>query len=148
MGIDPKSLNDKQVGMIADPAARKTVVKKRGFDTQEKIDRKTEIKLEGDLHNQYISFLRRHELPYIHANPGKPSTIQKGCPDFTVTGGEQYGYRSMYGEFKLQGKTLSDDQREYIGYLVRCGCKVYVWYDYQTAIKDTAEFFQLAMHPE
>lgn len=148
MGIDPRTLNDKQVDMIADPNQRKVVVKRRGFETQAKIDKKREIKLERELHNQYISFLRRHELAYIHANPVTPSTIQKGCPDFCVTGGERYGYRSLYGEFKKPGGTLSDIQREYFAYLERCGCKVYLWYDYQSAIRDTAEFFELALHLE
>jgi hypothetical protein len=148
MGIDPKSLNDKQVELIADPKQRKVVVKQRGFDTQAKIDRKIEINLERKMHDQYISFLRRHELPFVHANPVKPSTIKKGCPDFTVTGGEKYSYRSCYGEFKRPGQTLSEVQQEYIDYLVACGCKVYVWYDYESAIKDTTEFFELAMHRE
>lgn len=148
MGIDPRRLTDRQVDLIGDPSQRKAVVKQRGFDTEAKRTAKAEVKLEKELHNDYISFLRRNELAYIHANPTAPSTIQRGCPDFCVTGGERYGYRSLYGEFKLPGRTLSPAQREYIGYLTLLGCKVFVWYDYETAIRDTEDFFDLALHPK
>lgn len=144
MGIDPRALNDKQVDLV-DPSQRKAVVKARGFDTAAKNKAKAEAKLETQMHNDYIGFLRRNELAYVHANPGKKSTIQKGCPDFIVTGGQRFGYRSLYGEFKLPGNTLSEAQQHYIAYLGDCGCKVFIWYDYATAAKDTAEFFELAL---
>jgi hypothetical protein len=144
MGIDPKSLKDNQLDMIADPKQRKEVVKKRGLgETAAQVKAKTENQRESDLHDQYISFLRRHELAYVHANPVKPATIQRGQPDFTVTGGERYAYRSMYGEFKLPGNTLAPVQQERIGYLRLIGCMVFIWYDYETAIKDTAQWFKI-----
>lgn len=144
MGIDPRRLTDQQVGLV-DPGQRKGIVKARGFDTADKRKAKIDAKLERELHNQYIGFLRRNELAYVHANPVKPSTIQKGCPDFTVTGGVSHGYRCLYGEFKMPGGTLGPDQVKYIAYLTELGCKVYVWYDYPTAIKDTSEFFSLGL---
>jgi VRR-NUC domain len=142
MAIDPKTLTDKQVDMIADPNQRREVVKKRGFETTAKSKAKTEAKLEKDLHNEYISFCRRNELPYIHASMVKKSTIQKGAPDFCVTLGRKY----LYGEFKVPGETLSEDQEKYFAYLQRRGCPVYLWYDYETATKDTAAFFGLDLH--
>src|SRR5215831_14666848 len=145
MGVDPKSLTDKQVDMIGDPKARKEVVKKRGLgETAARAKAKTENQRESDLHEDYKSFLRRYDLAYVHANPVKPATIQRGTPDFTVTGGEKYGYRSMYGEFKLPGNTLAPVQEERIAYLRdTCGCKVFVWYSYEEAIRDTAQWFKI-----
>jgi len=143
MGVDPKSLSDHQIGMIGDPKVRKEVVKKRGLgETAAQIKAKTENERESDLHDAYISFLRRYDLAYIHANPVKPATIQRGNPDFCVTGGQRYGYRSMYGEFKLLGNKLARVQEERIAYLRdTCGCRVFVWYSYGEAIRDTANFF-------
>lgn len=144
MGVDPKSLTDRQIDLIGDPKQRKEVVKKRGLgETAKQTKAKTDNQRESDLHDEYSSFLRRYELPYIHANPVKPATIQRGTPDFTVTGGERYGYRSMYGEFKLPGNKLAPVQEERIGYLRGCGCMVFVWYDYETAIRNTAWFFKI-----
>lgn len=146
MGIDPKLLKDRQVDMIGDPAQRREVVKRRGFDTTAKNAAKQEYKLEEALHNDFISWLNRHELAYVHAAMKKRSTIQKGCPDFTVTAGERYGYRSLYIEFKLPGKKLSPEQESYIAELQRKGCKVLICYDYETATRETAAFLGLAVH--
>jgi len=145
MGIDPKTLTDKQVDMIGDQKQRKEVVKKRGLgETAAQTKAKTENQRESDMHDDYISFLRRYDLAYVHANPVKPATIQRGNPDFCVTGGYRYGYRSMYGEFKLPGNKLAPVQEERIKYLTEtCGCQVFVWYDYETAIKNTAWFFKI-----
>lgn len=146
MGIDPKNLSDQQVNLIADPKERRAVIKARGFDTQEKIQAKQERQLESDFHEKYTGFLRRHGLRWIHASMVKKSTIQKGAPDFTVTAGAQYGCRSFYGEFKVPGKGLSDAQLKYKTYLEVAGCKVFVWYDYETAMRDTAEFLGIDLH--
>jgi hypothetical protein len=148
MGINPKNLNDKQIGLIKDPAQQRAVVKARGFDTQKKIDAKNEAQTEKDLHDKYAGFLRRHNIAYIHASMVKKSTIQKGAPDFTVTPGERYAYKSFYGEFKVRPNKLSLEQLDYIVFLNKCGCKVFVWYDYETAMHDTAEFLGIDLHQE
>ena len=148
MGIDPKSLTDKQVDLIGDAKQRRAVVKARGFETQAKLEAKAEAKNEKEMHEKYAGFLNRYALPFIHADMFKKATIRKGTPDFTVTGGETYGFRSMYGEFKMPGKTLSPEQEHYIRYLRSCGCAVFIWYDYVTARNDTAKFFGFALHPE
>lgn len=144
VGIDPRQLNDKQVELV-DQSQRRMVINARGFDTAVRKKAQAEARLERKTHEDYIGFLRRNELAYVHANPVRKSTIQKGCPDFVVTGGEKYGYRACYGEFKRPGQKLSEVQQEYVNDLLAKGCKVYVWYDYETAIRDTAEFFELEL---
>jgi hypothetical protein len=144
MGIDPQKLSDRQVDLIADRRERKAVVKARG-KTMAEIEIETEVKCERDLHDKYISFLRRNELPYIHANPVKESTIQLGCPDFCVTPGIKYGCRYLYGEFKMPGKRLSAAQVEYHAFLKERGCPVRVWYSYEQAVRETREFFGMTV---
>jgi hypothetical protein len=145
MGIDPSKLSDRQIDLIADVKARKQVVKTRG-ETMAVIDVKTEVKGERDMHDKYISFLRRNQLPYIHPSPVTESTIQKGCPDFCVTPGRKYGCRYLYGEFKMPGKKLSPAQVDYHAFLKEAGCEVRIWYSYEQALRETAEYFGLALH--
>jgi hypothetical protein len=145
MGIDPKALSDQQIGLIAEPKERKAAIKRRGLGkTLCEVVAEAEVKWEKELHNRYISFLKRNEIGYIHADTHKRSTIKKGAPDFTVTKGLRY----FYAEFKRPDGRLSDAQKEYFAFLERIECPLFIWYDYETAIKTTTEFFALEVQRE
>ena len=72
-------------------------------------------KLEREIHNDFVAFLRRHELPYVHADPTKRSGLPSGHPDFLVTCCSQ----SVYLEFKVPPNGLSKVQVDYLNFLER-----------------------------
>lgn len=70
-------------------------------------------KLEREIHNDFIAFLRRHELAYVHADPTRRSGLPSGHPDFLVTRRN----RSLYVEFKVPPNQLMPNQVTYINWL-------------------------------
>ncbi|MBV8280837.1 MAG: hypothetical protein JO347_02090, partial [Candidatus Eremiobacteraeota bacterium] len=98
---------------------QKSIKKKRAKDER----------LEKELHGKFAGFLWRHELPFIHCNPTKASTIEPGTPDFCIT----YQDTSLYVEFKVGYNKLSPVQETRIAYLRKAGDTVLVSYSYEEA---------------
>jgi hypothetical protein len=85
----------------------------------------------AELHEPFIDFLRDKGLLYIHADPTRKSTIQKGHPDFTVF---LSGNRCVLIEMKEKTKGhLSADQKKRISSLAFAGIYVHVCTDLATA---------------
>ena len=82
--------------------------------TQMEISTRQYIQSERKIHDQFCSFLRRHELPFVHTNPTRKSTIVPGFPDFQVT----RRIRSIYIEFKIAPNQLQKVQVEYLDFLI------------------------------
>jgi len=83
------------------------------------------------LHLPFIDFLRNKGLLYIHADPTRKSTIQKGHPDFTVF---LSGNRCVLIEMKEKERgRLSADQKKRISSLAFAGIFTHVCTDLATA---------------
>src|ERR1700756_1709828 len=85
---------------------------------------KNERKLELAMHDEFSRWLtlRKKFVSFIHANPTKRSTIQKGHPDFTILSLN----RSIMIEFKVPPNGLTADQMERFGELEAAGNTVIV----------------------
>jgi hypothetical protein len=105
---------------IMDPKDRQRLGK--AGRTQKEIAHANYVKSERKIHDQFISFLRRHELPYVHSDPTKKSSIAPGHPDFLVTRGRI----GIYIEFKIPPHQLSTVQVEYINFLLQNDNEVHV----------------------
>jgi hypothetical protein len=110
---------------------------KYGVKTNEEVDAEVEIKLERDLHNKFISFLKRHSLGYYHADPSRKSTVASGLPDFGVFRGS----RIIFIEFKIGKNTLSEVQKNRICVMLLDNNTVCVCNGYAEAIRLVSEFF-------
>lgn len=113
--VIPENILSKMV-----PADRKKYGK--AGRTQMEIAQQQYIQSERKIHSEFVAFLRRHELPYVHSDPTKKSSIQPGHPDFQVT----RDLRSIYIEFKMADGRLSQVQQDYIEFLRRNGNLVHV----------------------
>ena len=119
MGINPITLSDKQLNMI-DAKDRKPLGK--AGTTQKEFAAVQYVKSERAIHDMVSAFLRRHELPFVHTDPTRKSSIIPGHPDFLITKWS----RSLYIEFKIHPNTLQKVQEDYIAFLVRNHCIVHV----------------------
>jgi hypothetical protein len=108
--------------------------------TSEQAAVKGEVRLEKELHNQYLQFLSLEGFElYHHADPTKPVTFMPGWPDFTVFRNRL----TLFIEFKLWPRKPTKTQQRIIGLLVSNGYTVYVLYDYGKAVELTRTFFNL-----
>jgi hypothetical protein len=105
---------------IMDPKDRQRLGK--AGRTQKEIAHANYVKSERKIHDQFISFLRRHELPYVHSDPTKKSSIATGHPDFLVTRGRI----GVYIEFKIPPNPLRKEQTDYINFLLKNANEVHV----------------------
>lgn len=143
MGIDPAEITDR-IRRLMDPNERKGLGK-YGETTNEAITRRTR-KLERRIHDDFVSFLRRHNLPFRHDNPTKASTGPVGYPDFFVGPRESRGF---FIEFKCRPNRLTPEQADYIEFLRANGNLVIVAEEitegsaYTVAIEATIKFFNL-----
>src|SRR5215475_325073 len=129
MNIIPQSIIDKM-----DPTDRASLPlpKKAKLTTSERRSL-SETALERDMHNEFINYLRLRNrvFAYVHADPTRRSTIQKGHPDFTVfcksidPAGKPKTYACLL-EFKVPGGRLSEAQINRCGELSKAGIDVYV----------------------
>lgn len=100
-------------------------------------------KLEKELHNQYLGFLRRNGfIEPIHAPMNKKSMLPEGWPDFTVFGGGR-GIPPLFIEFKVGKNKLSKEQESCIELLRSMGYTVYVLYTYEESVRYTKAYFGL-----
>jgi len=74
--------------------------------TRVECEQKYSHKLEKDEHRTFSQWLDLKEIPYIHAQNHKRSTIQIGWPDFTIF----YNGMALCIEFKVKGNKPSEDQ--------------------------------------
>jgi hypothetical protein len=79
MGIDPRSFNDKQLGLIS--AADRRPMGKAGMTSGEALTKETKT-LERSIHNQFTGFCNRTGVDVWHSNPCRKSSIGEGLPDF------------------------------------------------------------------
>ena len=70
-----------------------------------------------DLHQPFIAYLQRWQIPYIYHRPDRRSGITKGHPDFTVL----WQGKAFLIEFKVPGGKLSPDQLQRQEFLSRSG---------------------------
>lgn len=77
---------------------------------------------ERRMHDVVEAWLRRREIPFVHARMDKASTIAKGWPDFTVV----YRGRALCLELKAQGGKPTAEQVETLAILEKTGtpCKI------------------------
>jgi hypothetical protein len=143
MGIDLSEFNDRQRSLM-EPADRKKLGK-RG-ETFLQAEKRRVTRTERDIHYKFISFLKRHEIPYTHSSPIRKSSIKKGHPDFLVGLRDNRGF---YAEFKIPPNNLTKEQKEQIAFLERNGNTVIVAEEtspgaaYTAAIRETGRFFNL-----
>lgn len=148
MGIDPTQLNDRIRSRMT-PADRKKLGK-RG-ETFAEADRRRVSRNERDIHYKFIGFLRRYEIPYIHSNPIRKSSIKKGKPDFFVGPIDDRGFSI---EFKVPPNDLTNAQKDEIAFLLQKRNTVLIAEEtsegaaYTAAIKETAIFFNLDISEE
>jgi hypothetical protein len=118
MGTDPNSLTEQQWD-LASPADQKKFKRGRTYKTEAMLKCATAI--ERKIHDQFIGFLRRHEIPYVHSSTVKKSSIQAGHPDFTILKPPWF-----FIEFKVKPNGLTADQKTRIAELEAAGNKVFV----------------------
>ena len=110
---------------------------------------KTAVKHEiKDLHTPFIAWLRIKELPYLHADPSRRSTIAKGWPDFTVFYGKgNLGNPThIFVEFKVPGGKLRPDQEACHRRMAAAGESVLVTSDLAEAISYTCGILLNSAH--
>lgn len=123
------------------PGDRRKLKKETRAEAEHKYVIRTEVKI----HDKFASFLHRHDLPFVHSNPRKKSSIARGHPDFLITIPP-----SLFIEFKIAPNGLTPDQIEYIAKLERWGNRVFVITEtepgeaYATAIKAVQKYFKLS----
>lgn len=113
--------------------------KRLGQLTNEETATEKEREGELELHEQFISFLRRNSLGYYHTNPSRKSTIKRGMPDFGVYDES----RIVWIEFKVGHNDLSPVQKVQIAEMVSRKNVVFVCHEYPTAVELTTKFFHL-----
>jgi len=102
--------------------------------TQPEADAKQERIAERKMHEQFESWLRRNEIPYVHSRMDKKSTIREGWPDFSV---HRKG-ASCFIEFKVPGKVPEPEQWKCIHELMDNDFPVLVAYSYADAVNFAA----------
>jgi hypothetical protein len=107
--------------------------------TWQEITATNEHKSELDLHNDFINWLRRNQVHYIHANPTRRSTIREGAPDFYCM---REG-RVICIEFKVGHNYLSETQKAVVVELTEFQIPVFVCHDYETATSLVAKYFHI-----
>ena len=96
-------------------------------------------RLERHRHDVYIQWLHLRSIPFIHANPTKPSTIESGWPDFTLL----WQGAAFCLEFKTETGVLSAKQEVVIARLTAAGVFVAVVTEAGEAIRLTQQRFKL-----
>lgn len=86
-----------------------------------------------DIHEPFIAWLRKLEIPYHRNRPDKRTTAVEGDPDFLVS----WMQHCLYIECKVPGKKLSPKQEERIAYVRRAGNKVVIAYSLEECIEAT-----------
>jgi len=142
MGIDPASLTERQLQLMAKADRQK--LGRRGVTAAEALQMET-TRLERQIHNQFSSFCLRHEIDVWHSNPTRRSTIGAGLPDFLCVKNS----RAIAIEFKIRGNKLSPVQEGRFTELRGHGNEVHVCEEmssgaaYTEAIRILKEFFHL-----
>ena len=123
---------------IMEPADRAKLPEKVRLTAVER-NAKAERELERDMHNEFSRWLtlRQKFVSFIHADPTKRSTIQKGHPDFTILSMN----RSIMIEFKVPPNSLTPDQIERFRDLTFAGNDVMVCTSAGDAIQLVIERF-------
>jgi hypothetical protein len=75
---------------------------------------------ERQIHDQFIAWLRKNEVPYSHHRMDSKSGIQKGWPDFTVL----WMSRVVCIEVKTSKGRVSKDQERVIAFIRKSGNRV------------------------
>ena len=131
----------------AAPLSQEAPIKTRpGAIVSDSVDEKaakTAVKHEiKDLHMPFIAWLRIKELPYVHADPSRRSTIAKGWPDFGVF----HDGRHVFVEFKVPGGKLRPDQEACHRRMAAAGESVLVTSDLAEAISYTCGILLNSAH--
>jgi len=123
-----------------DPVDRAKLPKKIR-STAAETNARNEQQLELDMHNEFSRWLtlRKKFVSFIHANPAKRSTIQKGHPDYTVISRN----RCLMIEFKVPPNSLSPDQLDRFAELAVAGNDIMVCTSAGDAIHLVIEHFDL-----
>ena len=129
------------------PLSQEASIKTRpGAIVSDSVDEKaakTAVKHEiKDLHMPFIAWLRIKELPYVHADPSRRSTIAKGWPDFGVF----HDGRHVFVEFKVPGGKLRPDQEACHRRMAAAGESVLVTSDLAEAISYTCGILLNSAH--
>ena len=132
---EPITLLPSHALALVDPASRKHV---KGLTEQEAGERYAK-RSETIERKQFEQWLKLNGLVWVGARTDKKSTIKVGWPDFSIF----WDAKSLFGDFKSTGKTLTQDQEEVKEDLERSGFTVHVWYSADQAIRDAKKFFQL-----
>lgn len=88
---------------------------------------------ERELHDQFERWLRFHEIEFVHSRMDKPSTIEKGWPDFSCFRHHNGHDLACFVEFKTRQGRLRLDQEEVIARMARRGIDVLVTGDFTEA---------------
>jgi hypothetical protein len=121
---------------LMDPKDRKSL----GVRTNEEVATQNDLTLEREIHQQFISWLRRHDfLDFYHSDPVRRPTIKAGLPDFGV----YRNSRILFLEFKTSTGRLSAVQEETFQRMGAQGNVILVCHSYDEAAKATAQFFSL-----
>src|ERR1051325_7409270 len=75
---------------------------------------------ERQIHEQFIAWLRKLEIPYVHHRMDKKSGIRTGWPDFTIL----WCSRVMCIEIKTAKGRITLDQARVIAFIRRSGNRV------------------------
>lgn len=131
---EPNRVIPDNIGRLMSPEDQK----KYGFKSVETIAAEQEVKLEKDLHEKLLAYLRRKGFcdPY-RAGMHKKSELAIGMPDFGI----YRGSRIMWIEFKVGQNKISPEQKNQIGKMLCDGNEVHVCYSYPDAIAKVEQFF-------
>ena len=97
--------------------------------TPEEVTELLQEKDERKMHNLFASWLKLHNIYFLHARTDKKSTVAVGIPDFTVLHGRGDDDGNCMGfciEFKVAGGKLSSEQKFYYGLITGNGIPYHV----------------------
>ena len=107
--------------------------------TRKECEHAYSYKLEKDEHKTFSQWLNLKEIPFIHAQNHKKSTIEIGWPDYTII----YNGCSMCIEFKVKGNKPSEDQLRVFEKLESTGTSVHVCENASEAILHVREWWRV-----
>lgn len=94
------------------------------------------VKLEKNIHDDIISYLRRNYIPFDHSRMDRKSTNTVGQPDFAI----YIHNRVLFLEVKCSNGKLSEEQIKRHAELEAYGNKIEVVYSYDEARIKILEF--------
>jgi hypothetical protein len=138
MGIDSTNIPE-NIRQCMPQEARKAM----NAPTSEEVGERVAVKLEKELHDQFLTWCTMKDLEVTRSRMDRRSTIEKGKPDFEITRGFGDYALSCSVELKRPGGRTSIDQEKVIWRMKQRGIPVAVCDNLADAIRFTLKALKM-----